>query len=126
MTKFRTHIYKPNGGNLRITVEPAKPIYKDGQKVGDQPGKYADFVGGVFETNDQKVVDYLKNLSTFGVDFFEVPEGDGESPKSPPKSAETDLESLTKAELIALAQEKGIEVDEKLTKAEILERLKAK
>ncbi|MBI3421216.1 MAG: hypothetical protein HY006_04070 [Candidatus Sungbacteria bacterium] len=124
MTKFRTHIYKPNGGNLRITVEPAKPIYKDGQKVGDQPGKYADFVGGVFETNDQKVADYLKNLPTFGVDFFEVPEREDESPKSPPKSAEPELESLTKAELIELAHGKGIEVDEKLTKAEIVERIK--
>lgn len=126
MTKFRTHIYKPGGGNLKITIETAKPIYKDGQRVGDQPGKYADFVGGVFETNDQRVVDYLKSLPTFGVDFFEVPEGEDESPKSPPKSAEPELESLTKAELIELAQGKGIEVDEKLTKAEILERLKAK
>lgn len=126
MTKFRTHIYKPNGGNLKITIETAKPIFKDGHRIGDERGKYADFVGGVFETNDQKVIDYLKSLPTFGVDFFEVPEGRGESPKSPAKSAEPELESLTKAELIAFAQEKGVEVDEKLTKAEILERLKVK
>lgn len=124
MTKFRTHIYKPNGGNLKITIETAKPLFKDGHRVGDERGQYADFVGGVFETNDQKVVDYLKSLPTFGVDFFEVPEN--EEPTQTPQSLGSNLESLTKKELIELAQGKGIEVDESLTKAEIIERINAK
>lgn len=124
MAKFRTRIYKANSGNLKIKIESAKPIYKDGQKVGDEPGKWADFVGGVFETDDKKVIEYLKSRPTFGVDFFEVPE-DEEETKSPAQSEEKNLESLTKQELLELAQKKGIEVSESLTKAEIIERLKA-
>lgn len=124
MAKFKTHIYKSGGSNLKITIETAKPLFKDGQKVGDQPGKYADFVGGVFETNDKKVIEYLRNRSTFGVDFFEVPE-DEDAPKSSAKS-EPELESLTKQELLELAQRKNIEVEESLTKAELVERLKGK
>ncbi len=124
MAKFKTHIFKAGGGNLKITIETAKPIFKDGQKVGDQPGKYADFVGGVFETNDKKVIEFLRSRPTFGVDFFEVPE-DEDAPKSPAKS-EPELESLTKQELLELAQRKNIEVEESLTKAELIERLKAK
>lgn len=124
MAKFKTHIYKAGGSNLKITIETAKPLFKDGQKVGDQPGKYADFVGGVFETDDKKVIEYLRNRSTFGVDFFEVPE-DEDAPKSSAK-AEPELESLTKQELLELAQRKNIEVEEGLTKAELIERLKAK
>lgn len=121
MAKFKTHIYKANGGHLRITIETAKPLFKDGHRIGDEPGKYADFVGGVFETNDKKVIDYLKNRPNFGVDFFEVPE---DEPAQIHQSSGPNLETLTKQELIALAQGKGIEVDEKLTKAEIIDRLK--
>ncbi len=124
MAKFKTHIYKAGGSNLKITIETAKPLFKDGQKIGDQPGKYADFVGGVFETDDKKVIEYLRNRTTFGVDFFEVPE-DEDAPKSSVK-AEPELESLTKQELFELAQRKNIEVEEGLTKAELVERLKAK
>lgn len=124
MAKFRTRIYKANSGNLKIKIESAKPIFKDGQKVGDEPGKWADFVGGVFETNDKKVIEYLKNRPTFGVDFFEVPE-DEDAPKSSVKG-EPELESLTKQELLELAQRKNIEVEEGLTKTELVERLKAK
>lgn len=123
MAKFKTHIFKAGGGNLKITIEPAKPLFKDGQKVGDQPGKYADFVGGIFETSDKKVVEKLKSLPNFGVDFFEVPED--EEPKEPAKAKEPDLESLTKTELLELARTKNIEVEESLTKAEIIEKIKS-
>jgi hypothetical protein len=123
MAKFKTHIFKAGGGNLKITIEPAKPLFKDGQKVGDQPGKYADFIGGVFETNDKKVIEKLKSLPNFGVDFFEVPED--EESKEPAKAKEPDLESLTKAELLEFARTKNIEVEESLTKAEIIEKIKS-
>lgn len=125
MTKFRTHIYKPNGGNLKITIGSAKPVFKDGHRVGDERGQYADFIGGVFETDDKKVIEFLRSRPTFGVDFFEVPE-DEEETKSPAQSEEKNLESLTKQELIELAQRKNIEVEEGLTKAELVERLKGK
>lgn len=124
MAKFKTHIFKAGGGNLKITIEPAKPLFKDGQKVGDQPGKYADFVGGVFETDDKKVIEYLRSRPTFGVDFFEVPEEEGS--KEPAQPKEPALESLTKSELVEIAKSRNIEVDEGLTKAELVERLKEK
>lgn len=117
MTKFNSHIK-----NLRIVIAPAQPIFEGGVKVGDRPGRYAQFADGRFETDDAEVVEKLKSLPTFGIDFFEA----SNEAESKPASVEPDLESLTKQELLALADEKKIEVDEKLTKAEILERLKAK
>lgn len=124
MAKFKTHIFKAGSGNYRLTIETAKPLFKDGQKVGDQPGKYADFVGGVFETDDKKVIEYLRSRPNFGVDFFEVPEEEGS--KEPAQPKEPTLESLTKSELVELARSRNIEVDEGLTKAELVERLKEK
>lgn len=124
MTKFKTHIYKPNAGALRITIEPSRPIHQDGMRVGDTRGKYAHFVGGVFETDDKEVIEYLRKLPSFGVDFFEVPEN--EEPAQSSQNSGPNLESLTKKELVEHAKGKGIEVDESLTKAELVERLKGK
>lgn len=117
MTKFNSHIK-----NLRIVLVPATPIFEGGVKVGDKPGQYAQFDGGKFETSDPKVVEKLKNLPTYGVDFFEA----SDEPAELAQNAEPNLESLTKTQLVALAQEKGVEVDEGLTKAELIERLKEK
>ena len=121
MTLFNSHIK-----TLRIVLTPSRPIYEQGVRLGDTQGKYIQFENGRFQTDDKEVIEKLEKLPTFGVDFWRV---SGESAQTTPKSesqrnTESDLESLTKAELLAFAKEKKIEVDEGLTKAEIIERLK--
>ncbi len=121
MVTYNSHIK-----NLRVALTPAKPIFEGGIKVGDTLGKHAQFVGGQFQTNDKESIEKLEKLSTFGVDFWKVSD---EPAQTTPKdrsqqNKESDLESLTKAELLALAKEKKIEVDEGLNKAEIIERIK--
>jgi hypothetical protein len=122
MTKFITRIHKAGGGSLRIWLEPGKPIYKDGQKTGDTPGKCIQFIGGIFETDDESIIQKLKSLPTFGIDFWE---DSGEQAVQQTPKAEPELDQLTKLQLIELARSKNIEVNESLTKAEIVERLKA-
>jgi hypothetical protein len=118
MTLFNSHIK-----TLRIVLTPSRPIYEQGVRLGDTQGKYIQFENGRFQTDDKEIVEKLEKLPTFGVDFWRV---SGEAAQPAPKtSQQSDLESLTKAELIALAKEKKIEVDDGLTKAEIIERLKA-
>ena len=122
MTLFNSHIK-----TLRIVLTPSRPIYEQGVRLGDTQGKYIQFENGRFQTDDKEVVEKLEKLPTFGVDFWRV---SGEPEKATSKNesqqnTESDLESLTKAELLALAKEKKIEVDEGLTRAEIIERLKA-
>ncbi len=124
MTKFRTHIFKSNGGHLRIVLEPGKPLFEGGIKVGDRPGRYADFVNGEFVTENEADIEKLRSLPNFGSDFVEltgedesVSSGKGNEPEAPK------LEKLTKSQLLAFAKEKGVEVDETLTKAQIIERI---
>ena len=120
MTLFNSHIQK-----LRIVLTPAKPVFEAGVRVGDTPGKYAQFVGGRFQTNDEKVIKKLESLKTFGVDFYRV--SDEEPAQEPEKQPEQpNLESLTRPELVALAKERNIEVDDKLSPEEIRELLKGK
>jgi hypothetical protein len=45
---------------LRIVLKPAMPVYEAGVKVGDQPGEYAQFEDGQFETKTKRL---LKNLN---------------------------------------------------------------
>lgn len=121
MTLFNSHIK-----TLRIVLTPSRPIYEQGVRLGDTQGKYIQFENSRFQTDDKEVIEKMEKLPTFGVDFWRV---SGESAQTTPKNespqkTESDLESLTKAELLALAKEKKIEVDEGLTKAEIIERLK--
>jgi len=121
MTIFNSHIK-----TLRIVLTPSRPIYEQGVRLGDTQGKYIQFENGRFQTDDKEVVEKLEKLPTFGVDFWRV---SGEPTQARQKdesqqNTESDLESLTKAELLALAKEKKIEVDEGQTKAEIIERLK--
>jgi hypothetical protein len=118
MTLFNSHIK-----TLRIVLTPSRPIYEQGVRLGDTQGKYIQFENGRFQTDDKEIVEKLEKLPTFGVDFWRV---SNESAQSTPKAQQSanDFESLTKAELIALAKEKKIEVDDGLTKAEIIERLK--
>ncbi len=118
MVTYNSHIK-----NLRVALTPAKPIFEGGIKVGDTLGKHAQFVGGQFQTNDKESIEKLERLSTFGVDFWKI----SDEPTKPQESRtkpDSDLESLTKAELLALAKEKKIEVDEGSNKADIIERLK--
>jgi hypothetical protein len=121
MTLFNSHIK-----TLRIVLTPSRPIYEQGVRLGDTQGKYIQFENSRFQTDDKEIIEKLEKLPTFGVDFWRV---SGESTQATPKNEspqkiESDLESLTKAELLALAKEKKIEVDEGLTKSEIIERLK--
>lgn len=121
MTLFNSHIK-----TLRIVLTPSRPIYEQGVRLGDTQGKYIQFENSRFQTDDKEVIEKLEKLPTFGVDFWRV---SGESAQATPQNespqkTESDLESLTKAELLALAKEKKIEVDEGLTKSEIIERLK--
>ena len=134
MNRYITRIYKANSGFLRVKVKSSKPIFdKNGVKVGDQPPVYAEFNGGVFETNDKEVIERLESILSFGVDFWK---DDGKTAKSiaeaEEKSAEEEsekepekdeFEGKTRQELLQIAKDKGLEVDSKATKKELLELL---
>lgn len=135
MTRYITRIYKSNSGFLRVKIKSSKPIFdKSGLKVGDQPPVYAEFDGGVFETDDKEVIEKLESMPSFGVDFWK---DDGKTAKSvaeaEEKSAEEEseketeedeLEGKTRQELLQIAKDKELEVDSKATKKELLELLK--
>lgn len=118
MAKFNSHIK-----SLKIVLKPAMPVYEGGLKVGDSAGQYALFVDGKFETNDEKVIERLESLSTFGVDFWKASEEEAEQENNKP-TVDGDLTKLTKKELVALATEKGIELDGSENKDRLLELLK--
>lgn len=128
MAKYITHIYKAGKGYLRVKIESSRPIFnKDGIKVGDHPAKYAEFNGGVFETDDKEVIKKLESLSSFGVDFYRKDKADeSEEEESKEKTQEDNLEGMTRQELLQLAKDKELEVDSKATKKELLELLKEK
>ncbi|MHB8710162.1 MAG: hypothetical protein ACYC6X_01255 [Minisyncoccota bacterium] len=117
MAKFNSHIK-----SLRIVLKPAMPVYEGGIKVGDNTGRYAQFVDGQFETKDEKDIEKLESLSTFNVDFFKTSEEDAEKTQAP--TVDGDLQKLTKKELQALAAEKEIVLDGTETKDRLLELLK--
>jgi hypothetical protein len=117
MAKFNSHIK-----SLRIVLKPAMPVYEGGIKVGDNTGRYAQFVDGQFETKDEKDIEKLESLSTFNVDFFKASEEDAEKTQAP--TVDGDLQKLTKKELQALAAEKEIALDGTETKDRLLELLK--
>ena len=118
MTLFNSRIK-----TLRIVLTPSRPIYEQGVRLGDTQGKYVQFENSRFQTDDKEVIEKLEKLQTFGVDFWKVSD-EPAKPQEPQTKQESDLASLTKAELLALAKEKKIEVDEGLTRPEIIERLK--
>ena len=119
MAKFNSHIK-----SLRIVLKPAMPVYEGGIKVGDNTGRYAQFIDGQFETNDEKDIEKLESLSTFNVDFWKVTDDHGEQKQTP--TVDGDLQKLTKKELQTLAAEKGVTLDGSETKDRIVELLKAK
>lgn len=119
MAKFNSHIK-----SLRIVLKPAMPVYEGGIKVNDAPGKYAQFVDGQFETNDEKVIEKLESLPTFNVDFWKVTDGEQQQTQAP--TVDGDLTKLTKKELQTLAAEKGIELDGSETKDRIVELIHEK
>jgi F420-0:gamma-glutamyl ligase-like protein len=55
MAKFISHIK-----SLKIVLKPAMPTFEGGTKVGDVPGKYALFVDGQFETQDEEIIEKLE------------------------------------------------------------------
>lgn len=120
MTTYNSHIK-----NLRVALTPAKPIFEGGIKVGDTIGKYAQFTGGQFQTDDKESIEKLEKLPTFGVDFWKVADEPAQTSEPEQKSEAVPLETKTKQELLAIAKKKNIEVDDGLTKPEILERLNA-
>ena len=102
MAKFNSHIK-----NLKIVLKPAMPVsFEGGLKVGDSAGQYALFVDGKFETKDEKVIERLESLSTFGVDFWKTDEAEQDESSKVDEGSETNLEKLTKKELQSLATEK--------------------
>lgn len=137
MTKYNSHIK-----SLRITIVPATPIFEGGQKVGDKQGKYAKFENGHFETDDKDVIKKLEGLDTYGVDFWQASDKEKEAknaksdknktpdqtpsdnPDNQDQDKEVKLENLTKKELILMAKEKNVQVNEKQTKEEIINLLK--
>jgi hypothetical protein len=121
MAKFNSHIK-----NLKIVLKPAMPVYEGGLKVGDSAGQYALFVDGKFETKDEKVIDKLESLSTFGVDFFKVDESEQKESSTVDGDSDNNLEKLTKKELQALATEKGVELQGDETKDQLIELLEDK
>ena len=119
MTKFNSHIK-----SLKIVLKPAMPTFEGGTKVGDVPGKYALFVDGQFETQDEEIIEKLESLQTFNVDFWKVDESEQSKDKEP--EVDGDLQKHTKKELQALATEKGIELDGSETKDRLIELLQEK
>ncbi len=118
MAKFNSHIK-----NLKIVLKPAMPVFEGGLKVGDSAGQYAQFVDGKFETKDEKIIERLESLSTFGVDFWKTDEAEQDESSKVDEGSETNLEKLTKKELQSLATEKGIEFDGTETKDRLIELL---
>lgn len=118
MTLFNSRIK-----TLRIVLTPSRPIYEQGVRLGDTQGKYVQFENGRFQTDDKETIEKLQKLPNFGVDFWKVSD-EPAKPQEPQANQESDLGSLTKQELIELAKSKNIEVDEGLTKVEIIARLK--
>lgn len=118
MAKFNSHIK-----SLKIVLKPAMPVFEGGLKVGDSAGQYALFVDGKFETKDEKVIERLESLSTFNVDFWKASEDEADQEENKP-TVDGDLTKLTKKELVAMATEKGIELDGSETKDRLLELLK--
>ena len=118
MAKFNSHIK-----SLRIVLKPSQPKFEGGLKVGDTPGEYAQFTNGQFETNDEKIIEKLTGLPTFGVDFFKVEESDQKEPSTVDGDSDNDLQKLTKKELQSLATEKGIELEGTETKDRLIELL---
>lgn len=139
MATFKTRIFKTGGGHLRIVIKPGTPIFEGGVRVGDRPAVYADFVGGEFVTKDKEVIEKLRSLSTFGIDFVEVTDEDKKVAGKDAGNENTDqtggntagdqsdprgeLEKLTKQQLQELAQERGVALDANLKKAEIINAL---
>lgn len=120
MTKYNSHIK-----SLRITIVPATPRYEGGQKVGDKQGQYAQFDNGQFETDDKAVIEKLESLPTYGVDFWRISDkSKKDKNETDEKESEINLENKTKKELLLLAKERNIEVDEQSTKEEIINRIK--
>ncbi len=120
MAKYNSHIK-----SLRIVLKPAMPTFEGGTKVGDVPGKYAQFVDGQFETQDEEVIEKLESLPTFKVDFWKVDESEQSKDDKEPE-VDGDLQKHTKKELQALAEEKGIELDGSETKDRLIELLQEK
>lgn len=137
MATFKTRIFKSGGGHLRIVVKPGMPQFEGGVKVGDKPGVYADFVGGEFKTSDKEVIEKLRSLPSFGIDFTEVTDEDEKAgKKAGDKNADqtgntgndqtdprAELEKQTKQQLQELAEERGVKLDPNLKKAEIIDAL---
>jgi hypothetical protein len=115
MAKFNSHIKK-----LRIVLKPATPIFEGGLKVGDQPGIYAQFEDGQFDTQDEAVISQLEKLNTFSIDFWRVSD---ESSPVEDTTVDKDFVKLTKKELQSLAKEKGVEVDGTESKERLVELL---
>jgi len=113
MAKFNSHIKR-----LRIVLKPATPIFEGGLKIGDQPGIYATFEDGQFETKDGELVKQLEELDTFKIDFWRVSD---ESSPVEDTTVDKDFVRLTKKELQTLAKDKGVEVDGTETKERLIE-----
>jgi hypothetical protein len=118
MTKFNSHIK-----SLKIVIKPAMPKFEGGTKVGDVPGKYALFVDGQFETQDEEILEKLLSLPTYGVDFWKSSDEPAQEKES---TVDGDLQKYTKKELQAMAEEKDIELDGSETKDSLIELLQEK
>lgn len=121
MAKYNSHIK-----SLRIVLKPAMPVYEGGLKVGDRSGEYATFSEGQFETKDEKLIEKLESLPTFGIDFWRASESEEASANTNQPPVDGDLTKLTKKELQSLAAEKGIELDGSETKDRIVELINEK
>jgi hypothetical protein len=123
--RFMTRIYKPGGSHLRIVLQAAMPIFEGGQRVGDRPGRYADFANGEYVTDNQADIEKLRSLPGYGVDFTEVSDKEvAQAVASTPTSSVTDdLTAMTKPQIVEWAKAKGIEVDASLTKPQMIEAL---
>lgn len=121
MTTFNSHIK-----TLRIVLTPSRPVYEQGVRLGDTQGKYAKFENGRFQTDDKEIIEKLEKLPNFGVDFWKASDEPAQPQEPEQTQQESDIESLTKTQLLEVAKKREIEVDEKLNRQEILDLLKEK
>lgn len=121
MAKFNSHIK-----SLRIVLKPAMPTFEAGVKVSDVPGKYAQFIDGKFETQDENIIAKLESLPTYGVDFWKSDDAAAPQDDTNKPEVDGDLQKHTKKELQAMAEEKGIELDGSETKDRLIELLQEK
>lgn len=104
---------------LRIVVKPTFTKEVDGRIV-TVPGKDVRFVEGVFETEDQEIIDFLEADKSFGTTYIRVPDNVEDVVKDRGewmKDLETKERELAEREAALKVKEERINANEEGAKA---------